>query len=199
MGRPAAAAAVPAALHDATPANAASGVRLEDGGEGIGRESRRASGARRLHEAFDHAAILTNDSDLTKPVRIVALDLRLSVTLLTPGPKPSSRLLRYMQARCGTSRLTLAPASFQTPSLSPTAAECLSRQDGRPGPSNDPHRHSPAAAFAAIKAHMVVDGSPPVVCIARPTAVADRNRTPSHSLRAPSKAQATWRRPHARQ
>jgi uncharacterized LabA/DUF88 family protein len=46
-------------------------------------------------KAFDHAAILTNDSDLTEPVRIVAQELNLPVTLLTPVSKPSTSLVRY--------------------------------------------------------------------------------------------------------
>jgi hypothetical protein len=60
----------------------------------------------------------------------------------------------------GTSRLTSAPASFQTPSFSPTAAKCLSRQDGRP----------------AQRPSIGVGCSPPVVRIARATAVVDRKR-----------------------
>jgi len=44
--------------------------------------------------AFDHAAILTNDTDLVEPIRIVTRDLRLPVTLLTPVAKPATSLVR---------------------------------------------------------------------------------------------------------
>ena len=46
-------------------------------------------------KAFDEAAILTNDTDLAEPVRIVAKELNFPVTLLTPGSKPATSLARY--------------------------------------------------------------------------------------------------------
>jgi hypothetical protein len=46
-------------------------------------------------KAFDEAAILTNDTDLVEPVRIVARELNLPVTLLTPVSKPATSLVQY--------------------------------------------------------------------------------------------------------
>jgi hypothetical protein len=46
-------------------------------------------------QAFDEAAILTNDTDLAEPVRIVARELNLPVTLLTPVSKPATSLVQY--------------------------------------------------------------------------------------------------------
>ena len=46
-------------------------------------------------KTFDEAAILTNDTDLAEPVRIVAQELNLQVTLLTPESKPATSLARY--------------------------------------------------------------------------------------------------------
>ena len=42
--------------------------------------------------AFDHAAVLTNDTDLVEPIRIVTQEIGVPVTLLTPTGKPSSSL-----------------------------------------------------------------------------------------------------------
>lgn len=44
---------------------------------------------------FEVAAILTNDTDLTEPVRIVADELKLPVVLLTPVSQPAKSLTRY--------------------------------------------------------------------------------------------------------
>lgn len=43
---------------------------------------------------FDEAAILTNDTDLVEPVRIVTQEVGLPVTLLTPVNKPATSLAR---------------------------------------------------------------------------------------------------------
>jgi hypothetical protein len=43
--------------------------------------------------AFDLAAILTNDTDVKEPIRIVTRELRLPVTLLTPCGKPATSLV----------------------------------------------------------------------------------------------------------
>ena len=43
---------------------------------------------------FDSAAVLTNDSDLVEPIRIVTQELGLPVTLLTPVAKPATSLVR---------------------------------------------------------------------------------------------------------
>lgn len=42
---------------------------------------------------FELAAVLTNDTDLVKPVRIVTQELNLSVTLLTPTARPAASLM----------------------------------------------------------------------------------------------------------
>lgn len=47
-----------------------------------------------LTGAFDEAAILTNDTDLVEPVRIVVEEAGLPVTLLTPVSKPATSLAR---------------------------------------------------------------------------------------------------------
>jgi hypothetical protein len=44
--------------------------------------------------AFDLAAVLTNDTDLVEPIRIVTQELGLSVTLLTPIAKPATSLAK---------------------------------------------------------------------------------------------------------
>lgn len=43
--------------------------------------------------AFDRAAVITNDTDLVEPIRIVTQELGLPVTLLTPTAKPSASLV----------------------------------------------------------------------------------------------------------
>lgn len=43
---------------------------------------------------FDLAAVLTNDTDLVEPVRIVSQELGLPVMLLTPTAKPATSLVR---------------------------------------------------------------------------------------------------------
>lgn len=45
--------------------------------------------------SFDVAAVLTNDTDLVEPVRIVTQELGMQVTLLTPGPKPAGSLVKF--------------------------------------------------------------------------------------------------------
>jgi hypothetical protein len=42
--------------------------------------------------AFEHAAVITNDTDLNEPLRIVVQDAKLKVTLLTPVSKPAGTL-----------------------------------------------------------------------------------------------------------
>ena len=43
---------------------------------------------------FDLAAVLTNDTDLVEPVRIVTQELNLPVTLLTPTARPAASLMK---------------------------------------------------------------------------------------------------------
>jgi hypothetical protein len=42
--------------------------------------------------SFDHAAVITNDTDLVEPIKIVTRELGLPVTLLTPCNKPATSL-----------------------------------------------------------------------------------------------------------
>lgn len=42
--------------------------------------------------AFEHAVVITNDTDLNEPVRIVAEEAKLPITLLTPVDKPAEGL-----------------------------------------------------------------------------------------------------------
>jgi hypothetical protein len=46
--------------------------------------------------AFDLAAVLTNDTDLVEPIRIVTQELGLPVTLLTPVARPAVSLARVV-------------------------------------------------------------------------------------------------------
>ncbi len=46
--------------------------------------------------AFEQAAIVTNDSDLAEPIRIVARDVGLPVILLTPSNRPVASLRQYV-------------------------------------------------------------------------------------------------------
>lgn len=43
---------------------------------------------------FEHAAVITNDTDLCEPLRIVVADANLPITLLTPVMKPAESLRR---------------------------------------------------------------------------------------------------------
>jgi NYN domain len=45
-----------------------------------------------FRQAFDIAAVLTNDTDLVEPVRIVTRELGMLVTLLTPTARPAASL-----------------------------------------------------------------------------------------------------------
>lgn len=67
---------------------------------------------------FDEAAVLTNDTDLVEPVRIVTQEAGLTVTLLTPSAKPATSLVavssrvRHVQPYIGPCQL---PASITLP------------------------------------------------------------------------------------
>ena len=67
---------------------------------------------------FDEAAVLTNDTDLVEPVRIVTQEAGLTVTLLTPSAKPATSLVavssrvRHVQPYIGPWQL---PASITLP------------------------------------------------------------------------------------
>jgi hypothetical protein len=48
--------------------------------------------------AFEFAAVLTNDTDLVEPIRIVTEELGLPVTWLTPIAKPATSLAKVASA-----------------------------------------------------------------------------------------------------
>src|SRR5258708_17280557 len=48
--------------------------------------------------AFELAAVLTNDTDLFEPIRIVTQEVGLPVTLLTPTAKPAGQLVAVAAA-----------------------------------------------------------------------------------------------------
>ncbi|WP_295487259.1 NYN domain-containing protein [uncultured Pseudomonas sp.] len=56
---------------------------------------------------FDHAVVITNDTDLAEPLRIVVQDAKLPLTLLSPVAKPAQSLrelathVRYLQGHLG--------------------------------------------------------------------------------------------------
>jgi len=60
---------------------------------------------------FDLAAVLTNDTDLVEPIRIVTQELGMHVTLLSPGGKPATSLagvasnVRHIQPYIGPCQL----------------------------------------------------------------------------------------------
>jgi hypothetical protein len=47
---------------------------------------------------FDVAAVLTNDTDLLEPMRVVNRELDLPIILLTPTPQPATSLVRVLSA-----------------------------------------------------------------------------------------------------
>jgi hypothetical protein len=59
---------------------------------------------------FEHVAVITNDTDLKEPIRIVVEEARLPVTLLTPVPHPAADLkklathIRNIEAYLGVSQ-----------------------------------------------------------------------------------------------
>jgi uncharacterized LabA/DUF88 family protein len=63
-----------------------------------------------LTGAFDEAAVLTNDTDLVEPVRIVTKDVKCPVILLTPVPQSAASLMavasstRHVQPYLGVSQ-----------------------------------------------------------------------------------------------
>ena len=74
--------------------------------------------------AFDVAAVLTNDTDLVEPIRIVTQEVKLSVTLLTPVAKPATSLasaatnVRHIQPYIG-------PCQLPNPVLAPGGRRIL--------------------------------------------------------------------------
>ena len=67
---------------------------------------------------YDLAVLVTNDSDLTEPVRIVTQELRLRVAVVNPHPRQASRsLIKYAttvrQIRPGLLAASQLPASLR--------------------------------------------------------------------------------------
>jgi uncharacterized LabA/DUF88 family protein len=70
-----------------------------------------------LHDAhlnrYDTALVVSNDSDLLEPIRLVRVELDKTVGLLVPGPHPSKDLARYVtfmkRIREGVLRLSQFP------------------------------------------------------------------------------------------
>lgn len=76
------------------PARFAKIVKLEEKGTDVNLGVHLVRDA--LVGAFEQAAILTNDTDLSEAVRIVVQEAGLPVILLTPTPKPARDLHRYV-------------------------------------------------------------------------------------------------------
>lgn len=61
---------------------------------------------------FEHAAVITNDTDLAEPLRIVVQDAKLPLTLLSPVSKPAESLkrlathVRHLQGHLGTAQFS---------------------------------------------------------------------------------------------
>ena len=62
--------------------------------------------------AFKHAVVITNDTDLKEPIRIVAKEAKLPITLLSPVAKPAESLrelashVRYLSGHLGTNQFS---------------------------------------------------------------------------------------------
>jgi hypothetical protein len=76
---------------------------------------------------FDLAAVLTNDTDLVEPIRIVTQELKLPVTLLTPSAQPAISLTkvatstRHVRPYVGPCQLPdLVPVTGKRPIAKPT-------------------------------------------------------------------------------
>ena len=60
--------------------------------------------------AFEHAVVVTNDTDLNEPLRIVVEEAKLPITLLTPVDKPAEGLkkiathVRHLRTYLGVSQ-----------------------------------------------------------------------------------------------
>ena len=65
--------------------------------------------------SFDVAAVLSNDSDLVEPIRIITQVLRTPVDLLSPVPNPNPELSRASSFIRRLSASDLAAAQFPNP------------------------------------------------------------------------------------
>jgi hypothetical protein len=78
--------------------------------------------------SFDEAAVLTNDTDLVEPLRIVTKEVGLAITLLTPVAKPAPSLVNVSTAVRHIVPY-LGPCQFPNPVLSP-GNKPISKPDG---------------------------------------------------------------------
>lgn len=67
-----------------------------------------------MNGLFDHAALLTNDTDLKEPLRIVTKEVKLPVTLLSPVDVPAAEL-RRLATDARHPRPYLGPSQFPDP------------------------------------------------------------------------------------
>ena len=68
-------------------------IKIEEKGSDVNMASHLVRDA--FTNAFDVAAILSNDTDLVEPIRIVTSEVGKPVGILSPVPKPSSGLVKY--------------------------------------------------------------------------------------------------------
>jgi uncharacterized LabA/DUF88 family protein len=68
--------------------------------------------------AFDHAAIITNDTDLKEPIRIVTYEAKFPVTLLTPVDHPAEGL-KKLATHLRHLRPYLGACQFPNPVIGP--------------------------------------------------------------------------------
>ena len=71
---------------------------------------------------FDTAAVLTNDTDLVEPIRIVVQECGLPVILLTPVNQPA-KSLQQIATRIRHIGPYLGPSQFPDPLITPTGAQ----------------------------------------------------------------------------
>jgi uncharacterized LabA/DUF88 family protein len=69
--------------------------------------------------SFDEAAVLTNDTDLVEPIRIVTQELGLPVTLLAPCARPAASLIKVSTAVRHIQPYLGPPCQFPDPVLIP--------------------------------------------------------------------------------
>jgi len=74
-----------------------------------------------LMGVFDHAAVLTNDTDLKEPIRIVVQEAKLPVTLLTPVDRPAGEL-QNLATHVRNIRPYLGVCQFPDPIIGPKKA-----------------------------------------------------------------------------
>jgi uncharacterized LabA/DUF88 family protein len=67
---------------------------------------------------FEHAAVITNDTDLVEPLRIVTEDAKLPVTLLTPTDQ-TAKSLRNVATYVRRIRNYLGVSQFPNPVVTP--------------------------------------------------------------------------------